>query len=142
MTTLPRLAACLVLASSAGVAAAQPVYRCGNEYTRVPCPGGRSVETQDGPSARDRARAQQALSAQKREAAALAAERERREATPRAAPVNLGPAAPAGASASAAASLKPPRKAKGKIRVVGPEDFTVRTAPAKPRKPKAAAPAP
>jgi len=143
VTTLSRLAATLALAASVGSAAAQPVYRCGNEYTRVPCPGGRSVETPDGPSARDRARAEQALSAQKREAASLAAERERREASPRPAPVNLGPAVPAGGSASSTANLEPPRKAKGKIRVVGPEDFTVRTAPAKPRKPKAAAaPAP
>lgn len=121
-------AAFALLLLAAGAAKAQPIYRCGSEYTRTPCPGGRSVETTaDAPSARDRAAAERRLVADQRRAAAMAAERERREAAPRARPANVGPAA------SAVDNLKPPRKAKGKVRVVKPDDFTVR-APAPPKR--------
>ena len=146
MTTIARLAAALAAWSAlgvAGTAAAQPVYRCGNAYSTEPCPGGRTVEMVGGPSARDRAAAEQAAVAQRREAAAMTAARERREAAPRPAPANVGPAVAAAPSASAVANLKPPRKAKGRIRVVGAEDFTVRTAPpGKPPKPGRSQPAP
>ena len=138
MSPIARVAVFFGAAAVAGAAAAQPVYRCGNEYTRVPCPGGRPVDTLDGPSPRDRAAAERALAAQKREAASLAAARERREAAPRLAPVNVGPAP----AASAVANLKPPKNAKGKVRVVKPEDFTVRLPPAKPPKTRGAPPAP
>lgn len=138
MSPIARFAVVLGAVCIAGGAAAQPVYRCGNEYTRVPCPGGRSVETLDGPSARDRAAAERALVAQRREGASMAAVRERREAARRPLPVNVGPAP----AASAVDTLKPPKQAKGKVRVVKPEDFTVRLPPAKPPKVRGQPPAP
>lgn len=140
--SIARLAVPLAASLLAAAAAAQPVYRCGNEYTRVPCPGGRSVETPGSPSARDRAAAERRLAVEQRQAVTMAADRERRDAAPRRAAANVGPAPAAAAGASAVANLKPPKKAKGRIRVVGADDFTARVPRTKKPKARSEPPAP
>jgi hypothetical protein len=50
----------LAAAATAGVADAQPVYRCGDSYSQQPCPGGKLVETDDPRSASQRAQTTEA----------------------------------------------------------------------------------
>ena len=52
------LLAALAAAASCASAPAQTVYRCGNEYTRVPCKEGRAIETQNTATADQRAEAE------------------------------------------------------------------------------------
>ena len=47
MTKMPALAAALLVAINLATVQAQPVYRCGNAYSQVPCAHGRAVEAAD-----------------------------------------------------------------------------------------------
>lgn len=71
------LAAALVLAlMTCASVQAQPIYRCGAEYSQTPCPGGKIVESSDPRSAAQRSEAIRVAAQDRRRAAAL--ERERR----------------------------------------------------------------
>jgi hypothetical protein len=65
------LAACLL---GAGVAA-QTIYRCGNEYTRVPCAGGKIVYAESAVTEAQRAEARRVASQERKLADATARER-------------------------------------------------------------------
>jgi hypothetical protein len=67
-------AVCLVV-MACGVQA-QPIYRCGTEYSRTPCPGGKLLESSDPRSAAQRAEAVRVAAQDRKKAAEL--ERERR----------------------------------------------------------------
>lgn len=118
-------------------AQAQPVYRCGSAYSRVPCAEGRAVDADDSRTGAQRAEAARVARDEKRLGDGMARDRRAAEAAQRPqAAASLGPAkAPAPASA-ASAPLKPTKKAKAKIRVLKPEDFVATT----PRKPAPDAP--
>jgi hypothetical protein len=68
------VAVCLWLMASG--AQAQPIYRCGTEYSRTPCPGGKMLESSDPRSAAQRAEAVRVAAQDRKKAAAM--ERERR----------------------------------------------------------------
>jgi hypothetical protein len=71
----PAVAAICLLVMAGGVQA-QPIYRCGTEYSRTPCPGGKLLESSDPRSAAQRAEAVRVAAQDRRKAAEL--ERERR----------------------------------------------------------------
>ena len=66
---LAAVAVSLAAVVAAVPAAAQTVYRCGNEYTSTPCPeGGRVVEATDPRSAAQRAEARRLAALERRQA--------------------------------------------------------------------------
>ena len=93
---------------------AQTIYRCGNEYTRIPCPDGRALETADTRSAAQRAEARALIAQERRQAIEMERDRRRDEAaTKPALDATLGPArAPSAAAAAASAPKKPAAKKK------------------------------
>ena len=120
--------ACAALVSLAGPAAAQPVYRCGNDYSRVPCSGGTplDVDTRATPAAQA-AEARRAADRERRLGDDMEKSRLRREAAlkpARAASLSPAPKPP---EKAASASLKPKKRAKAQIRVVDEKDFVART---------------
>lgn len=94
----------------AGGAGAQTIYRCGNEYTRIPCPQGKAIETLDARTAAHRAEAQRLAAEEKRLGAEMERDRRRHEAALKPAGAARLGAAPASAAASA------PKKAAAKKR--------------------------
>ena len=128
MTSTDRFIALAALVLAATGAGAQTVYRCGNEYSRVPCANGKSVDT--GPSAGDARRsaeARQAASRERRLAEDMTRDRRARESDLKpAGATSLGPAKAAQPTAAASASMKPKKRAKAKIRVVDERDFVAR----------------
>ena len=125
-----KLPTCLVFAalvSSAWPASAQTVYRCGNEYSRVPCNTGKAinVDTRATPSAQA-AEARRAADRERRLGDDMEKSRLRREAALKpAGPTSLSPR-PKPPEKAASASLKPKKKARAKIRVVDEKDFVAR----------------
>ena len=86
------------LGSSAG-AQAQPIYRCGSEYTSAPCPEGKPLSNPDSRSAAQREEARAGVEQQKRLAAEMERDRRRDEASIRPALAgSLGPSRPAAAA--------------------------------------------
>ena len=127
------VSSCLAAAAlvAAAPAAAQNVYRCGNEYTRVPCPEGRAIETKNSATARQQAEADLVARREAQLGDKMQSDRLRNERAQRPAlAANIGPRA---APPPASASLKPKKKARAKIRVVEGDDFTAR-APKAPKK--------
>lgn len=116
------LAAALALTGAS--ASAQTIYRCGNEYTRIPCAEGKAVDP-DRRSAARVAEGRQVSEQERRLGNDMARDRRQREASLRpAAAASLGPRKPAtGPLPAASASLKPKKKAKGKMLVVDERDF-------------------
>ena len=90
--------------------AAGPIYRCGNEYTQQPCPGGKMLDVSDPRSAAQRVEARKIAAAERRAAADL--ERERR------AGVSADKASAAKASASGAERGKAQKKQGKATRIV------------------------
>ena len=132
MTKIAASTLALLLATSAG-ASAQTVYRCGSEYTRVPCSNGKTIETDNrASSTKQVAEARQVAERERRLGNDMERDRLRREAALRPARAGslsaLKPAEPA-----ASASLKPKRKAKAKIRVLDEKDFVAKVPKAKAR---------
>ena len=83
---------------STGMAAAQTIYRCGNSYSRAPCPEGQALDVGDPRSAAQRAEAQRVAAAEKRLGDAMASDRRRAEAEAQpAGPASLSPVRPASA---------------------------------------------
>lgn len=119
--------ACLVsvaLGLASVAASAQTIYRCGNEYTRVPCVDGKAVDA-DSRNAQRVAEGRQVSAQERRLGNDMARDRRLRESALRpAAATSLGPARPPQPSVAASASLKPKKNAKGKIRVLDEGDFT------------------
>jgi sRNA-binding protein len=126
-----------VLALTLADASAQAIYRCGNEYTRVPCKDARSVDA-DGRSAAQVDEARAVAARERRLGNDMARDRRAQDASmrpTRASSLSPAPApAPVDAPSAASATLKPKKKAKAKIRVVDEKDF-VATEP-KPPKPR------
>ena len=108
-------------------AAAQTVYRCGNDYGQVACEGGRAVETQDEVTPQRRRDAARVARSERSQGDAMARERLSQQADQRpAAAASLGPAKASPPADKASASIKPKKKARGKIRVVEGDDFVAR----------------
>lgn len=119
-------------------AQAQPVYRCGSTYSRVPCAEGRTVDADDSRTGAQRAEAARAARDAKRMGDEMARDRHDAEAARRPqAAASLGPPKASAPAPSASAPPRPKKKARAKIRVVKPEDFVATT----PRKPAPIAPA-
>jgi hypothetical protein len=86
MTSPSRLIAAALAACAASAAllpinaGAQTIYRCGNEYTRIPCADGRALETGDTRSAAQRAEARRQIADERRLGNEMEKERRRNEA--------------------------------------------------------------
>ena len=127
MTSPTRFLVLMTLALAATGAASQTVYRCGNEYSRVPCANGKPVDTGAATDARQAAEARQSASRERRLAEEMARDRRAREAALKPATASsLGPARSVQPQAAASASMKPKKRAKAKIRVVDERDFVAR----------------
>ena len=114
--------------------AAQTVYRCGNDYRQVPCDGGRAIETPDAATPQQRLDAERLAEAERRRGDDMARDRRQQEASRRpSAAASLGPRKATAAAEQASASIRPTKKARGKIRVVEAEDFVARDPKAKPK---------
>jgi len=132
------VARALGLAGCLGTAQAQTIYRCGNEYTRIPCANGRPLESSDTRSAAQRAEARALMAQERRQAAEMEASRRRDQAALKpAAAASLGPvrsAAPA-ASAVPAAKKAVPKKHPRKAQDAEERDFVAGVPPTpKPKK--------
>jgi hypothetical protein len=124
MTAVARWALVATLALASGVAASQTIYRCGHDYSRVPCPGARALEVEARTTAAQRAEARQFASREKRLADEMARDRRLAEAAQRPAlATSLGPA-PKVAAATPVAVKKPGKKKKHKATTPGDDrDF-------------------
>ncbi len=136
--TLPGACAIVLgLVLSVGGAEAQTIYRCGNEYTRVPCPNGRALEAGDSRSAAQRAEARIIIARERQMAREMESARRRDEANIKpAAAGTLGPAPAPTAAASAVKKLA--AKKKRKVPAADERDFLAGVPPvvrAKPSKP-------
>ena len=128
MKAIATLLLCLVTAG----ASAQPVYRCGNTYSRIPCPDGRIVDATDARTAAQRAEARRVAADERRLAAELRRERlaDERAIKPAGA-ISLSGPPPAKAAAAAGS---PQKKKRGAVKPAASADFVVRD----PRKPRIA----
>jgi hypothetical protein len=118
---LPVFLALLAALAALPTAQAQPIYRCGNEYTRIPCPGGHALEMSDPRSAAQRAEAQRLLVEEEKRGKAMERERRHEESAIKpAAATSLGPAA--AASAPAKSSKKTTKKSGSKKSPDTPKD--------------------
>lgn len=70
----------LLLASAANPAAAQPIYRCANQYSQTPCANGHTIDSDDPRSEAQRQAAEQGLARDKALAHSMEAARQRDEA--------------------------------------------------------------
>ena len=113
---------------AAGTAAAQPIYQCGNEYTRIPCANGRQLDTADTRTSAQRAEARRLLEDQHRQAVEMERDRRRNEAAIKPAAAGSLSAPPAAAS-SAASSPKKSKSTKKKHRKVDADDDFVAGVP-------------
>ena len=92
-------AVALLLCMAVSGAHAQPVYRCGNTYSSIPCPDGKVVEATDPRTAAQRAEARRVASNEKQLVADMRRERLVDQAMQK-------PAAASSLSAAPAAALK------------------------------------
>ena len=108
----------------AASAHAQTIYRCGNEYTRIPCANGRALDASDMRSAAQRAEARAAVAQERRQAADMERDRRRNEAMLKPAlATSLSPVHAAAPAASAAAKKPVSKKKARKASVAGEPDF-------------------
>ena len=111
-------------AFSAASAGAQTIYRCANEYTRIPCANGRALDAGDTRSVAQRAEARAAVAQERRQATEMERDRRRDEATMKPAlATSLSPARPAAPAASAAAKKPASKKKVRKPQTTGEADF-------------------
>ena len=141
---LPVFLALLAALAALPTAQAQPISRCGNEYTRIPCPGGHTLEMSDTRSAAQRAEAQRLLVEEEKRGKAMERERRHEESAIKpAAATSLGPVPAAAASAPAKSSKKSTKKSGSKKSPDTPKDPADRPpdfVAAAPPQPKASAP--
>ena len=115
----------LLLCLAALGAHAQPVYRCGNTYSSIPCPGGQVVEATDPRTAAQRAEARRVASDEKKLAADMRRERLVDQSMQKPAAASSLSAAPAAAVKPAPpASRIPLRKKRVLTRPVASSPFT------------------
>ena len=112
----PLLVAALLLAAAAGAGAQGTIYRCGNEYSRMPCSHGKPVETDSSArTAEQRAEAVKVAAAERQLAEDMARDRRRAEAAFKpAAAGSLSPARAPTAAATKATAGKGKDKGKKK----------------------------
>lgn len=127
------IGAALVAALCTAGAGAQTIYRCGNEYTRIPCPDGKALETADTRSAAQRAESRALIDKEKRQAAEMQRDRRKGEAATKPALATvMGPAR--AASAAAPAAKKPTAKKKRrKLASDEPDKDFIAGVPGKPK---------
>ena len=132
------VAVALGLAACVLAAQAQTIYRCGNEYTRIPCADGRPLESSDTRSAAQRAEARALLVQERRQAAEMEATRRRDEAALKPAKAaSLSPVRTAAPAASAPRRRRSRSRRSGCARPQGADerDFIAGVPPApKPKK--------
>ncbi|MEO7055637.1 MAG: hypothetical protein ABI281_04610 [Caldimonas sp.] len=122
------------LAGATVTATAQAVYRCGNEYTTVPCQGGSPVDVGNSAVVGRAAEGRQQARRERRLADEMVRDRRAREAalTP-AGPTSLGPLRPQPTPSAVSGSKKPKKKPKPRTGVVGEDDFVATVPKAKKR---------
>ena len=122
---MKRAAAALLLGLVTLGAAAQPVYRCGSEYSRTPCPQGRLVEATDPRTAAQRAEAKRVAADERRLAAEMRKDRQADQAAlkPAGASSLSGPA-PLPAKAASGVERGHPKKKKHGAAQHATTDFT------------------
>ena len=114
----------LLLGLAALGATAQPVYRCGSEYSRVPCPQGRIVEATDPRTGAQRAEAQRVAASERKLAAEMRKERLADQAALKpAAASSLSAAAPAASASAAERGHSKPKKKHGSAKPGPTTDF-------------------
>ena len=124
--TIRVFAGALLLLGAVGVSAQTTVFRCGNEYTRVPCSDGKAIDTQNSATAAQRAEAIRVAARERRLADDMARDRRRAEAEIKpAGAANLGPQK-ASAPAAKASAVKAKKKPRGKNHAGAGEDFVAR----------------
>ena len=107
---VPALALFVLGLAAIGTADAQPIHRCGNAYSAVPCAGGRVVEATDEGSAARRSEGLRVAEADRRLAAKMRRDRLADEKALR----SNGPASLSGPAVAVAGSPKPAAGAKRK----------------------------
>lgn len=117
----------LIVAAATGPAAlAQTIYKCGNNYSQSPCPGGTAIEANDSRTPAQKAQADKSVGETARAAERL--ERERLAAQrAQSAPASTRPAVMTAPKEPASAPRAQPSKAKKP----GPEYFTAAVPPDK-----------
>ncbi|MEO8526813.1 MAG: hypothetical protein ABI460_18945 [Caldimonas sp.] len=129
----PLLLGVLLLVGAGGASAQDSVYRCGNEYTRVPCSQGRLVAIDDPEvTAPRRAEAARVAASEKRLAADMSRDRRLAEAAIRPAMAGSLSAPKVAAPEAKPSSKSKSKKKRGKASADEREDF-VAVAP-KPKK--------
>ena len=114
--TIRILAGALLLLGAVGASAQTTVFRCGNEYTRVPCSDGKAIDTQNSATAAQLAEAARVAGRERRLADDMARDRRRAEAEIKpAGAANIGPQK-ASAPAAKASAVKTKKKPRGKNR--------------------------
>ena len=121
-----RVAVATFVAVTSGVAGAETIYRCGNEYSLAPCAQGKAVETQSSArSEAQRAEAVRVAASERQLAEDMARDRRRAEAEHR--PLAAGSLGPSRAASPAhgkpAPASKGKKKEKEKAKGSGSEDF-------------------
>lgn len=106
-----------IIATSTGVSA-QNVYKCGDAYSQLPCPGGVTIDTADPRTSTQKTQADLATARDARSADAMESARLRQEKA------DLAANAPPRAAASAAKSSKPQAKRAMKKMKRLPASFT------------------
>jgi apolipoprotein N-acyltransferase len=129
-------AAALLAVCLHGAAAAQQVYRCGNQYSQQPCPGGKEVEVADPRSNSEAKRADAETARQAKAADAMEKTRLQQEAKAPAAVIlpERAPAAKAKPAQTAEGKEKDTGKEKGKAQGNKPKkpDYFTAVSPKKP----------
>ena len=104
-------AAALLLCLVAFSSHTQPVYRCGNEYSRLPCSQGKVIEVNDPRSTAQRAEARQVAADEQRRAAEMKHDRLAEQAAQkRTSAASLNAAPMPTAKPASAAERHPPKK--------------------------------
>ena len=130
----PLAATIAVLLVACGGAWAQPIYRCGAEYSQTPCPGSKVVESSDPRSAAQRAEAVRVAAEDRRRAARLERERRELERASRPAGATGFHGRPPPAEAAASATERQKSKKKSGVKAAKTTDFVA----VEPRAPKKA----
>ena len=120
-----------VLAFVGAAAPAETIYRCGNDYTRTPCPSARAVEIDAGAGAAGQAEARQVAQREQRLADRMTSDRCADEAAHRPALAgSLGPA-PKPAANAPVADKKPAKRRHKNARPDDDRDFVAAVPKAK-----------
>ena len=120
-----RLAAALLLCLVTLGVHAQPVYRCGSEYSQTPCPQGRVVEATDPRTAAQRAQAKRVAADEQRRGKEMERERLAEQAAQRPASASSLSAPPAPpAKPASALERQPPNKKRTSTKPPASSPFT------------------